>query len=130
MQQAKSEQKMLEYNAELKEAAAKQKTEEMTEQLFRQQTRKREAIASQNAQWAAAGIAADTGTPLEVMAETASRMDVAALDQALQTQSDIRALNQSAAIDHTKAKASKRALPLAIGSSVASGGLELAEIIP
>lgn len=69
-----------EYNAKVQENAAIQADLEAREQVYRQRQEARRIIGGQRAVFAGAGVVGTTGSPLEVMALNAGRLELEALE--------------------------------------------------
>jgi hypothetical protein len=119
------EEDMQNYNASLQEAEAKQKQLETRESAKRQRTENDRFKSTQRAAFAKAGITS-TGTPLEVMSQTAADLELAVLDTAYAGESQRLSLMQKAAVNRFGADATGRAKYLAVGSTILGGANQLA----
>lgn len=79
IQQGKTAKKMAEYNAKVAENEALREDMESREAIRRQRDRNRKLIGRQRAQIAKSGVQ-EVGSPLEVMAEDATNLELAVLD--------------------------------------------------
>lgn len=118
---------MSKYNAQVAESQAEQVKRETTERIKRQRDENDRFKKKQRAAYAKAGITG-TGTPLAVMSQTASDLELAALDTAYEGQSRSQALMQKAAINDYQSKSFKRAAPLAVGTTILGGANQLARM--
>ena len=121
------EEDMQKYNASLRESEAKQKQLETRESVKRQRTENDRFKSSQRAAFAKAGITS-TGTPLEVMSQTAADLELSVLDTAYAGESQRRSLMQQASVNRMGASATGRAKPLAVGATVLGGANSLARM--
>lgn len=124
-QQSKHRQKMMEYNAALAETEAQQKRLEGQERIKRQRARSEKFKKRQKAAYVAAGLTT-TGTPLQVMSDTAASLELEALDIAYQTGSQVRSLGQQKDIALMEAQGIRKARPLALGATLAGGAARMA----
>lgn len=118
---------MANYNAALAESEAKQKQLETRERVKRQRSENDRFKAKQRAAFAKAGITS-TGTPLEVMSQTAADLELAALDTAYAGESQRQSLLQRASVNRYRADSVGRAKPLAVGATVLGGANQLARM--
>lgn len=79
-QQAKTAAAVGEYNAKVAEAEALTIDMEARENLRRRRQTNKSFLARQRARFVSSGVVEDTGTPLEVQAETAGLLEMEALD--------------------------------------------------
>lgn len=119
-QQMKQQQEMQEYNAKVAEMQANRHRREKREQLRRQRKRKERALSQQRGAFAKAGLEM-SGTPLDVMADTAATMELEALDTAYAKESQARQAEQRAGVNRMQASATKQARPLALGATAFQG---------
>jgi hypothetical protein len=118
---------MQNYNAALAENEAKRKEQETRERVRRQRRENDRFKSKQRAAFAKAGITS-TGTPLEVMSQTAADLELAALDTAYAGESQRLALMQKASINRYAADATRKAKPIAVGATVLGGANQLARM--
>lgn len=126
-QQMSAQSDMSKYNAEVAEAQAEQTRRETSERVKRQRRENERFKASQRAAYAKAGITS-SGTPLEVMSQTAADLELAALDTAYAGEAKAQQFMQNAAVNRYQSKSLKRAAPLAVGTTVLGGANQLARM--
>jgi len=100
--------------------------EQRTHEGIRRQRRKDSAFTSkQRAAYAASGVL-ETGTPLTVMADSASQMELANQDKLWAGQTQAGQFRNQAAQHKSQAKSAKRAIPLNVGASLLTGANQYA----
>jgi len=110
-----------EYNAKISEADAAQLDMEARETLRRRREANTSFLSSQRSKYVASGVVADTGTPLEVQAETAGILELDALDQARQARVQAQRLRTGAVVERITGQAQARAYNTAAGVSLLQG---------
>lgn len=118
---------MLNYNAEVAEAEAEQKRMETRERVNRTRKENDRFKSKQRAAFAKSGITS-TGTPLELMSQTAADLELRALDTAYAGESQRQALLQNASVNKINADATGRAAPIAAASTILGGANQLARL--
>lgn len=81
-QQAEAAEQAAKYNNALAEQEARNRENETREGIKRERVRNREVISSIRSRMAASGVQTSTGTPAEILAASAGRMELAIADAA------------------------------------------------
>jgi hypothetical protein len=119
-QQGQTAKKVANYNAKVQENAALQEEMDSREATRRQRTENRRLQARQRARIAKSGVV-ETGSPLEVMATDAGRLELAALDQRRDSRIRQSGLYTQAALDRYEGRQAARAGTIAAGASLLQG---------
>jgi hypothetical protein len=129
MQQAAIAKKTGAYNAKLAENQALQAEMDGRENLRRKRVENRRFLARQRAGLAKAGVL-ETGTPLEVMAESAGSLELEALDYTRQQAMTATGLRAQGAMDKAMGGAQARAAYTQAGASLLSGTARALSMMP
>jgi len=120
-QQAKAASDAAKYNAELarQQAETIEKVGELEKEKL--ERRKRQILGQQRAAYAQAGVRVGSGSPLEVMADTAAQIELDIAAQEYNTRIGISRARTKAEIQEMYAKQYKRAGLLGAGSTLLTG---------
>lgn len=118
---------MTDYNAALADAEAKQVQAETREKATRARRENDRFKSKQRAAFAKSGITS-TGTPLEVMSQTAADLELGVLDLAYQGETKRRALLNKASINKYQAGSLKDAAPIATAGVLLGGATSIARM--
>lgn len=121
MQQAKTAQRVGEFNAKQAEEEALNVEMESKENMRRRRAEGARFRSSQRAQIASSGAQLGTGTALELEAETAGLMKLEELDMRRASQIEARRLRAGGAMGLYQAKRESQALKIGAGASLLSG---------
>lgn len=119
---------MAQYNIDVEEARQTQLTAEGQERVMRMRKRNARFLGAQRGAQAKSGVAMDTGTSLEVMADTKAMMELEALDAQYSTQREVMASQQRAGAYKMQAESEKSALPLSLASTALGGINQMARL--
>lgn len=119
-QQGKTAKRVAEFNAKVAENEAVQEDMDSREATRRERVHNRRLASRQRARIAKSGLV-ETGSPLEVMAEDAGRMELAALDQRRNSRMRQTALRTQAGITRFEGDQAFRAGRIGAGASLLSG---------
>ena len=122
--QAKATEAAAEFNAKVAENEAINVENERRESARRERRLNRRKLGKQRALIAKAGVL-ETGSPLELMAETAGELEVGVLDFNRQQQAKQRQLRSQAAITRFEGKQKAKGLRLASIGTAIKGGAQL-----
>lgn len=123
MQQAKTAQRISEFNARQQEMEAVNADAEARENLKRQRRENERLLASQRARASASGVVTNTGSPLANLAENAALLEMNALDEQRAAKMRVRGLNLQAGLTRAEGKAQARAAKInAVGTLLSGGG--------
>jgi len=128
VQAQKQQASMAEYNIAVEEARQQQLTAEGQERVSRLRSQNQRFLGQQRGAMAKSGIAMDTGSSLEVMADTKAMMELEALDAQYQTQMQLRTSRQKAQAYGMEADSAKKALPLSLAATALGGANQMAKL--
>ncbi len=127
-QAQKQSAKIAQHNLNVEAANREQLKAEGREQLDRDRTRNKRFLAQQRGAQAASGLQMDTGTGLEMEAESAAMLELEALDNQYKMNMGLRdSQNRSTAIRMDQ-QAKKRASNINIASTVMGGANQMARL--
>jgi hypothetical protein len=127
-QAVKQQEAMAEYNIAVEKQRQNQLTAEGQERVSRLRKQNQRLLGRQRGAMAKSGIAMDTGSSLEVMADTKAMMELEALDAQYQTQMQVRSSQQKAQAYGMEAKSAKKALPLSLAATALGGVNQMATL--
>ena len=111
------------YNARLTENAATQADLEAREEIRRMRVRNRELLAQRRAQVGASGIVGFAGSPLAVLGDMAGRLELDALEQARQSESNMRRARDEASMQRKEGSLARKGAVLgAAGTLLSTAG--------
>lgn len=113
-----------EYNATVDESDALQLELDSLETVRRMRADGKKTIGSQRASYAKGGVMVDTGSPLEVMAETEGMLKLQQLDQTRQASLESAKLKRSAQMSRFYGDTEMRASTIRAGASLLAGAGE------
>jgi hypothetical protein len=119
-QQGKTSKRVAEFNAKSAENQAIQEDMDSRESARRERVHNRRLASRQRARIAKTGLV-ETGSPLEVMAEDAGRMELAVLDQRRNSRIKQSGLRSQAELTRAEGDAAFRAGRISAGASLLSG---------
>lgn len=119
-EQGKTAAAVAEYNAKVTENNALREEMESRESARRQRIENRRALGRQRTAVAHAGVV-EAGTPLEVMADTAAKLELSVLDQRYGSQARGESLTTMAAIERYSGGRAKMAGNIGAGASLLQG---------
>jgi len=128
-QAAKSQQALLDYNADVADMNAKAEEQSYTERVKRTRARNKAFLEKQRGAYTAAGIASDTGTALSVMSNSAVTLELEALNQAYAGQTKVNAYKQQGQQATFESNSIASATPLALGATALGGLTKTAGLI-
>lgn len=120
-QQAKAQSAMMNYNARLREQEAADAQRDATERAAQQREANRRFIGAQRARGGASGVIQDTGSPLEVLADNAQNLEMAALETERTGNIQAGQLRQQAIFDRFGAKSVRRGANYASAGAILGG---------
>lgn len=124
----KTAKKMGEYNATVDEADALQVELDSLESVRRMRADGRKFVGSQRAKYAKGGVMVDTGSPLEVMAETEGMLKLQELDQMRQGNQEAASLRRSAQMSRFYGATELKASQKRAGASLLQGAGQAAQM--
>lgn len=119
-QQGKTAARVADYNARQAEQQALQTEMDATETIRRKREQDKRLLATQRTRYAASGVV-QAGTPLEVMAESASLLEMETLDYARQQGQRATAMRTQAISDRIAGRDAFRAGRIGAGTSLLTG---------
>lgn len=119
-QQGQTATKVGDYNARVRESEAKRVEMETRESLRRQRDANKRLVGRQRAQLAKSGVI-EEGSPVEVLAETSSLLELEALDYSRSSEAETRRLRSSAGMDRFEGRQAAMAGNINAGASLLQG---------
>lgn len=120
-QAAKSQSALMNYNARLREQEAADAQRDARIRANQQREANRRFIGAQRARGGTSGVMQDTGSPLEVLADNAQNLEMAALDTERTGNIQAGQLRQQAVFDRFGAKSVRRGANYASAGTILGG---------